>query len=995
MAGDAPRRAPSGASPRLPPSAFEALVRHASGVICLLDGEGRLVFVGASAERDLGRLPGDETGGAIEPWFAAEDRPRWRELWRRARDGAAPGPLRRHLRVLRRDGRAVWMSASLQDLRDEADVGLLFLNLRDISALKRNEALLARQRQELVRSSAVRTRLMTLVEDALARRSDGFEARLLAQAIETVPGADAGSVLVREEDGRFHHRAVVGTPLDPLRSVTFSADDVAAILDDPAHGIEAMLPADDPRRITLERHGRARDRRDRLAVPVELDGEVRAVLILDALRAAGGFDAAARELALVFARHLALVVERLELEGHAERRHRYQRLLARSQRLLLETPDLDRFLPAFARVLLDGDSAVTQVGVYRLTESGTLAFDLYGPDDPALAERLTGHDVTPILDPEADTILARTLRTRQPVYLPDVRAEPTWQDLGDGVIRSALLVPVTVRDRVWGVFDLVSDRQDGFDEPLRELVTDVATGLSLALERDVVRRDLERQLDTLRAIVAANGRLRDATHPEGAYDAAVRAIRGRVGAEAVWILAPDADGHRAVRHAHGVEAKNVPDDDVDEAARAFDAGGIVQRRPEGAASALVAAPVLGDEGAQAAVLAATRPQRERFGDADVAFVEAVAHALATALGRLGALGRSEREADAYRALARFGAAIEEVNDPDRLLELGVSELQGQLGLPFADYHRLDGGRWRLEHAWGDPPEEMLDYLRHRDTPADRGLLGEAARLGEPRYLEDYAAWPGRLPEMVPFTRTVVVLPVARRGNVTSVLAFHAPRRQPIPPERRVVARNFLRRLENALERADNVAEVESTREATLRALGLMLEHRDFETKGHTDRVVAMADRFAQAAALPADERLALRWGAYLHDVGKVAVADAILLKPGRLSEPEFEAIRRHPVVGAEITDDIGFLPAVTRKVVRHHHEWWDGAGYPDGLAGGAIPRPARMFSLVDVWDALRSARPYKPAWSVAAARAELDASAGTQFDPDLTALFLDQVAPRD
>jgi PAS domain S-box-containing protein/putative nucleotidyltransferase with HDIG domain len=964
-------------------------------VICLLDGAGRLAFVGASAERELGRRPDEEAGGDVEPWFVPEDRPRWRELWRRALHGGAPGPLRRHLRVLRRDGRTVWMSASLQDLRDDPDVGLLFLNLRDVSALKRNEALLARQRQELVRSSAVRTRLMTLVEDALARRLDGFETRLLAQAIETVPGADAGSILVREADGRFHHRASAGMPLERLRSVSFSADEMAEIVEDPEHDAEGRLPADDPRRVTLERYGRARDRRDRLAVPVELDGELRAVVILDALRAAGGFDTAARELAIVFARHLALVLERLELEGHAERRHRYQRLLARSQRLLLETPDLDGFLPAFARVLLDGDPAVTQVGVYRLTDDGTLAFDLHGPDDPALAERLTGHDVTPILDPEADTTLARTLRTRRPVYLPDVRREPTWQDLGDDVIRSALLVPVTVRDRVWGVFDLVSDRVDGFDEPLRELVTDVATGLSLALERDAVRRDLERQLDTLRAMVAANGVLRDASDAEGAYDAAVRAIRGRVEGETAWVVVRDADGGLAVHHAHGVAVENVAARDVDTAARAFDQGRIVRRGPEGDLPALVAAPVLGDAGAQAAVLAVARPPRERFDDADVAFVEAIAHALATALGRLGALARSEREADAYRALARFGAAIEEVNDPDRLLELGVGELQRQLGLPFADYHRLDAGRWRLERAWGDPPRAMLEYLRNRDTPADQGVLGEAARLGEPRYLEDYADWPGRLPEMVPFARTVVVLPVARGGSVTSVLAFHAARRQPIAPERLVVARNFLRRLENALERADNVAEVESTREATLRALGLMLEHRDFETKGHTDRVVAMADRFAAAAALPADVRLALRWGAYLHDVGKVAVPDAILLKPSRLSDREFQAIRRHPVVGAEITDDIGFLPAATRQVVRHHHERWDGAGYPDGLAGEAIPKPARMFSLVDVWDALRSVRPYKPAWSVTAARAELEASAGSQFDPELTALFLDQVAPRD
>ena len=116
--------------------------------------------------------------------------------------------------------------------------------------------------------------------------------------------------------------------------------------------------------------------------------------------------------------------------------------------------------------------------------------------------------------------------------------------------------------------------------------------------------------------------------------------------------------------------------------------------------------------------------------------------------------------------------------------------------------------------------------------------------------------------------------------------------------------------------------------------------------------------------------------------------DAILLKPAKLTAEEFAVIRRHTLYGVEMVRDIAFLPAETVAVVRSHHERWDGGGYPDGLAGEDIPLLARMFSLVDVYDALTSERPYKRAWTHADAVTELHKQAGSQFDPHLVPLFL-------
>lgn len=186
-----------------------------------------------------------------------------------------------------------------------------------------------------------------------------------------------------------------------------------------------------------------------------------------------------------------------------------------------------------------------------------------------------------------------------------------------------------------------------------------------------------------------------------------------------------------------------------------------------------------------------------------------------------------------------------------------------------------------------------------------------------------------------------------------------------------------------------VREIHATFEGTVLALGRALELRDYETRGHTDRVVAWTDRVTERLGLDAATRRSVRWGAYLHDIGKLAVPDTILLKPGRLNERERERIREHAADGVRMLADVPSLPAETLDVVRHHHERWDGTGYPDGLAGDAIPLGARIFSIVDVWDALTSVRPYKEAWSRDAARDEMGSAAGRQFDPQLCRLFLD------
>jgi ribonuclease P protein subunit RPR2 len=174
--------------------------------------------------------------------------------------------------------------------------------------------------------------------------------------------------------------------------------------------------------------------------------------------------------------------------------------------------------------------------------------------------------------------------------------------------------------------------------------------------------------------------------------------------------------------------------------------------------------------------------------------------------------------------------------------------------------------------------------------------------------------------------------------------------------------------------------------ATVRALSNAVEARDAYTGKHAERVTAYGVEIARALGVSASDATQLEFGFLLHDVGKVAIADAILYKPDALNEKERALMAQHPVIGADIISGIEFLEGAA-AVVRSHHERWDGHGYPDGLAGEQIPLAARVFAVADVLDALTTDRPYRPASSLSEAREMISAESGRHFDPNVVAAF--------
>jgi putative nucleotidyltransferase with HDIG domain len=205
--------------------------------------------------------------------------------------------------------------------------------------------------------------------------------------------------------------------------------------------------------------------------------------------------------------------------------------------------------------------------------------------------------------------------------------------------------------------------------------------------------------------------------------------------------------------------------------------------------------------------------------------------------------------------------------------------------------------------------------------------------------------------------------------------------------RGVYARSSKRIVAQAGALEDALALRERTYDATLTALTNALDFRDNETGGHSDRVVGYMELLLEQMNISGTELAMLRRGALLHDIGKIGVPDNVLRKPTALSEPEWAAMKRHPEFGARIIAGIPFLEEVAR-IVRHHHERWDGMGYPDGLKGERIPLGARIFAVGDSFDAMTSDRPYRRALLIDAAREEIRRCSDTQFDPAVVMAFL-------
>ena len=368
--------------------------------------------------------------------------------------------------------------------------------------------------------------------------------------------------------------------------------------------------------------------------------------------------------------------------------------------------------------------------------------------------------------------------------------------------------------------------------------------------------------------------------------------------------------------------------------------------------------------------------------------------------------RKRVEAQTQRHAARLSAqrnidlAISGSFDLRTILQILLRQVVEQLGVDAASILLLDPASQRLDFGAG--LGFRTKQLEHMSLRVGQGFRGRAALERRTVGIPNIAAVAAEVVPAPLLTDEAVVtyfgVPLLAKGRVKGVLEVF--QRSPLEPDSEWM--DFLEALAgqaaiaidnaelfNGLQRSN--VDLALAYDSTLEGWSHALDLRDKETEGHSRRVTELTVRLARESGMIGDELLQVRRGTLLHDIGKMGVPDHILLKPGPLTEDEWVAMRKHPYFAFELLSPIAFLrPAL--DIPYCHHEKWDGTGYPRGLKGEQIPLSARLFAIVDVWDALRSDRPYRAAWPADKVHAHIRSLSGSHFDPAVVSMFLDLVA---
>ena len=639
-------------------------------------------------------------------------------------------------------------------------------------------------------------------------------------------------------------------------------------------------------------------------------------------------------------------------------------------------------------------------------ERNVLTYELgigYTFAERELLEKLSEHAV------EGEGLLGWVLQKRLPLYVSNVTKDPRYIAVNTR-IRSGLWLPVEHEDELRGIIGILSTRVDAFSAQDQRLLALFANQAAVAMENARLFAETHQRLTELETV----NRISVALRAADTIDEMLPLLLGETAAVldspsvTVWLYDSEKnelrqtarrdfpDIHIALKPGEGIAgrvlttgepyiSRNFRTDPLtDEHAR--------QMIPDGLAGACV--PIRTGQDFAGVLFASVQHPRE-IRENHIRLLTTVAEIAGNAIHRMRLHEQTQHRASQLAAVNALGHVLSETRHlPEiyRRITRAMFELLPDIAAVLIAL--FDAEHQVITCAYGVSDGEPIDPHTLPSIPLEPpgfGAQSEAIHTRRPVIVGDLRERYEHTQSVVaigsPQPQSALFVPMLSKGHVIGVIqaqSYTTNRFTPADAEMiDLVANAAASEIENVRLFANLADAYDETIEGWAQALDL----RDKETQGHTRRVVEQTVQLARAMGIPEEEIPHVRRGALLHDIGKMGIPDAILLKPGPLNDKEWETMRLHPSYAYKLLAPIAYLRDAL-DIPYYHHEKWDGTGYPRGLKGEAIPLVARIFALVDVWDALCSDRPYRAAWPQERAQQYIREQAGIHFDPQVVEVFL-------
>ena len=592
-------------------------------------------------------------------------------------------------------------------------------------------------------------------------------------------------------------------------------------------------------------------------------------------------------------------------------------------------------------------------------------------------------------------------KTGKPVIANNVHAEPNYKLVpGHEMINSELIIPIKIYKRVVALLNVESNDLNAFDEHEVGALTTLCEQISIALEGISLFDSTRRQLQELTLLHAITHAAVNAKSEDELLERATEIIGASIYPDQFGFLMLDKDGEYLTvnRYYRGVNGEMhdrrfpVSQGIAGHVATTGKPWRVADVRKEPnyylvnpSMRSELCVPILGNGNRVLGVINAESAQLDAFPESDLRLLNTIAGQLGTAIEKLRLFESEQRQREQSETLREVAAILGSATDSSRVLDLILEQLKRVVPFDSASIQIIKGENFSIRAVAGNLEQKIIGYELpiHEDKLAHPLLYEHRTVLYE--NIENHPDWlqaPG-----ASGVKSWIGAPLIVRGECVGVLTVDGYEANQFTAADAQLVSSFAIHAGIALENARLLEEAEDAYVQTVSALASAIDVRDSYTSGHSQRLAELAVKIGQQMGCDEQQLEDIRWGALLHDIGKIGVPDEILRKPSPLENHEMEIMRQHPEIGANIVEGVKNLAAVA-PIIRAHQERFDGSGYPNGLRAGAIPLIARIISVADAYVAMTDERVYRKARSHEAALDEIQRCSGTQFDPAVVDAFL-------